>query len=290
MNSIGFEDPNSDEVGIVSACYDTMGTFALYKAGEYAARSRFGMSPLYWNPKTKKFSFRPSKGLEEFPPGHVYIFECDRLVCFDDPWFEKPLKTMADSLLIIRSKFNLALNRFIGKTDGFFRSGGCGSRLVERYLPDNIPSYTVGHVYGNSVDLEDAPPHTVTIHFDDSSHWPWTLEGSEIPMYILARFINTTTSHRKFITGLGCTELFSGTQDFRPRVDHIADQCALFGIDVWSPFLDIELVEYVLDYTSPDDRPGILKELLDGDVRDTDGQDIEATVGTFISKKTWWYF
>lgn len=287
MNSIGEDVPCIGEFGVVSACDETVGNFALIKPGEFAARGRFGTSPLYWNREKKTFSFRPRKDLVEFPTGCVYFFEHDRIVCWDDPWFEKPLSTTHDAVDVIRDKIQRAVYRFIEKTDAFLYSSGCGSRLVNQLVPTDMMAYTIG-VPGVSLDIESLPERdmSVKVFFDESSHWPSHLEGAEIPMYILARYLNMTTSHRRVITGLGCTELFSGSGDFRPRINHIVDQFATFGIEVWSPFFDLELIEYVLDYTTERDRPKILSDLVEGELP-FDGDSMEDTIGV-PEKKTWW--
>jgi asparagine synthetase B (glutamine-hydrolysing) len=290
MNSIGEDVPCQEKInedGIVSACNETSGNFALIKPGEYAARGRFGTSPLYWDPLKKTFSFRPRKGLVDFPPGCVYFFEYDRMVCWDDPWFEKPSGTTCDAEGIISLKIKVAVNRFIEKTGAFLYSAGCGSRLVNQFVPEDMISYTIGHTE-KSVDIEFLPVRNMSlkIFFDDSSNWPGYLEGSEIPMYILARYLNNTTNHRRFITGLGCTELFSGSGNFNPYTKHIVDQFAIFGLEVWSPFFDLDLIEYVLKCTTEGDRQKILADLTEGE-RPYDGEHMEDTIG-IPEKKTWW--
>jgi asparagine synthetase B (glutamine-hydrolysing) len=290
MNSIGEDVPSVDtieEFGVVSACYETNGNFALIKPGEYAARGRFGTTPLYWNRVHKIFSFRPRKGLDEFPSGCAYFFDHDRIVCWDDPWFEKPLNTSHDATDVIRMHVKRAVDRFIGKTDAFLYSSGCGSRLVNQFVPEEMMSYTIGHVE-KSIDIESLQERTmsVKVFFDETSHWPKHLEGAEIPMYILGRSLNNTTSHRRFITGLGCTELFSGSGNYLPYTKHIVDQFATFGLEVWSPFFDMELIEYVLEFTTPKDRQKILSDLVDGELP-FDGDPMEDTID-IPEKKTWW--
>jgi hypothetical protein len=295
MNSIGEDVPNQetiDDYGIVSACMETNGNFALYKPGEFAARGRYGASPLYWNRSSKKFSFRPSKNLIEFPVGCAYIYEFDRIVCWDDPFYEKPLKTSPWSTNLIREKIERAVSRFIGKTDGFLYSCGGGAQLANMFVPPDMTAYTVGYFPGPSPDIDLVHrSNRIQCIFDESSHWPHELDGAEIPMYILARFLSTTTNHRRFVTGIGCTELFSGSGDFRPYTRHIVDQFASFGLEVWSPFLDSDVVEYVMDCTSPEDRPRILTELVGSATPCEWGAEIEDTIGDFpTKKKTWWYF
>jgi hypothetical protein len=297
MNSIGEDVPVQETIeqyGIVSACAETTGNFALYKDGDFAARGRLGTSPLYWNKETREFSFRPRKNFEEFPTGCVYIYEYDRIVVWDEVFFEKPLRTNVDAVAIIRQKIEDAVDRFIDNTDGFLFSAGCGSRLVNEFVPNDMMAYTVSHLPGYSIDGDTMERNNrVKVTFDDTSHWPSDLRDCEIPMYILAEFLNNSTDNKRFITGIGCYELFSGTNDFRPHVSHIVDQFSKFGLEVWSPFFDITLIEYIMDMTKPSDREMILKKLLKNDVRSWDGYEIYNTVGDKFTghiKKTWWYW
>jgi hypothetical protein len=295
MNSIGEDVPKQEtinEYGIIAACSETTGNFALYKEGDYAARGRMGTSPLYWNQKTLEFSFKPKKGLDEFPSGTAYIYEYDRLVVWDEVFFEKPLKTSWDVVCTLNQKIKDAVDRFIHVTDGFLFSGGCGSRLINKFVPEDMFAYTVCHSPGFSIDHDTVErSNRVRIHFEDSTHWPSNLRDSEIPMFVLAEFLSMSTDNKRFITGIGCYELFSSTNDFRPNINHIVDTFASFGLEVWSPFFDVTVIEYVLDMTTPEDRMGILEKLVE--TKSWDGYEIYNTIGENFTghiKKTWWYW
>lgn len=274
-----------DEFGLYYACQRTYGNFSLYKNDEYAARGRIGTSPLYWDRKTQTFSFKPCENYEEFPSGNLYNCKNDRLVCWDPMYFDKPCKTLknAHSEISLILKVVIAKNKF----DGFLCSAGCGSRLVSSFLKNDVPSYTVGFTPGESIDVDYFDRHNRSIvYYDKTSKIPDELTENERPMYVLARHIAHTTNHKKLICGVGCTELFRDSNNFKPKISHIVDQFAKFDIEIWSPFFDLNLMEYVLDTTHPEDRPFILSMILDDDF-DHDGKEIYETVGEQETKKSW---
>lgn len=293
MKFIGDNPPNEDDInyfGLQYACQSTRGNFALYKEGAYAARGRVGTSPLYWNREKKLFSFFPHVEFEDFPPGHLYNFEYDRIVCWDSMYFDKPLSTNNDVITKVELLFKSAVRFLEPKVDGFLLSAGCGSRMIDLYLNQEIPSYTVSYSSSEiSYDVENMEKQNRSIvYFDETSEYPKNLDDDEIPMYILARHLKNTTNHKKFICGLGCYQLFSDSNDFRPYVKHIVDQFAKFGLEIYSPFFDCRLMEYVLDMTSPEDRRYIMTSIIGED--DMFGLDIHQTVGFRRPKKKWWYF
>lgn len=299
MKSIGEDSPSKDDIdyyGLYHSCQQTRGNFALYKLGEYAARGRVGTSPLYWDRKTLTFSFVPQSGLEDFPPGYLFNVKQNRLVCWDSMYFDKPLETRPDALARIEKLIESAIRFLQPKTDAFLLSAGCGSRVINQYIDDDKPAYTVAYKSGDSVPFDIANvtnENRTVLYFDDSTKYPSSLDEDEVPMYVLARFLKNTTSHRKFICGLGCTQLFSDTENFFPYVKHVVDQFAKFGLEVYSPFFDNRLMEYVLDMTSPCDREMILDILLNGSDLDY-GHDIHETVGFSDDRrrknKKWWYW
>lgn len=299
FKSIGEDSPNEYDIeyyGIQYACQKTRGNFALYKQGDYAARGRVGTSPLYWNPKTKVFSFVPHKDLEEFPAGHLYNSEHDRIVCWDSMYFDKPMSfTSPDAVKNIELLIKSAVRFLEPKVDGVLVSAGCGSRIVDMYVRQDLPSYTVAYSPGTSFDVEEIYDQNRSIvYFDETSEYPKDLNDDEVPMYILARHLSTTTNHKKFMCGLGCYQLFNDSTDFRPRINHIVDQFAKFGLEVYSPFFDNHVLEYVLDMTRPSDRPFILSSILGEEYLDSSfGMEIHETVGFKRPpplKKFWWYF
>lgn len=291
--SKGENPPSEDDIehfGLYDACKTTWGEFALFKESKYAARGRIGMTPLYWKRDDLIFSFTDSS-LEEFPAGHLYNVEQDRLVCWDPVYFDKPIRSsVTESVARVNSLLKDAIEKRIPKIDAFLLSAGAGSRLVDMYVPDDIHSYTIAFSPGTCFDVEKINRENRTIlYFDETTRYPCDLDLSEAPMYILARYLKNTTSHRKFLCGLGCTELFNSKDDFRPYVKHIVDQFAKFGLEVYSPFFDSDLMEYVLDLTQPSDRPKILKNLIGKE--EEFGKEICDTVGAKPpSKKRWFYW
>jgi asparagine synthetase B (glutamine-hydrolysing) len=293
--SKGEDAPTEDDIeyfGLYEACVRSIGNFSLFKDGDYAAKGRTGTSPLYWNRDDQIFSFVPGDGLVDFPDGHMYNMKHDRLVCWDPLYFDKPLDTHHDSIIRISKLLRDAVNKCEIKSDAFIMSAGCGSRLIDQFLDEDKYAYTVAFSPGTCFDVENFDRENRSIvFFDETTKYPSELDSDEAPMYVLARYLKNTTNHRKFICGLGCTELFSPSTDFRPYVKHVVDQFAKFGLEVYSPFFDRHLMEYVLDMTNPLDRPGILDDLL-GDYDTEYGQEIHETVGVKpqSSKKNWWRY
>ena len=280
-----------DYFGLYESCRSTTGNFALFKDGEYAAKGRVGTSPLYWNREECIFSFVPCDTLDDFPDGHLYNVKQDRLVCWDPLYFDNPLNTHHDSTNRIIRLLKDAVKRCEVKSDGFIMSAGCGSRLIDTFIDEDMHAYTVAFSPGTCFDVENIERENRSlIFFDETTKYPKGLDLGEASMYVLARFLKNTTSHRKFICGLGCTELFSMGDDYRPYVKHVVDQFAKFGLEVYSPFFDYPLMEYVLDMTNPTDRPEILRSLLGDEYMDY-GQEIQDTVGAKPpSRKNWWRY
>lgn len=300
MNTRGEDSPTVDDIeyfGLYDACKNTRGNFAVFKNGEYAAKGRTGSSPLYWNRTNCVFSFSPDDDLEEFPDGHLYNVKCDRLVCWESMYFDKPLKTRTnDAIVKITGLLGDAVRFRASKTDALLLSAGCGSRLIDKFLEGDEPSYTVAFSPGTCFDVDKISRENRTIlYFDETTEYPDGLDLDEASMYVLARFLKKTTNHRKFLCGLGCTELFNPSIDYRPYVSHVVDQFAKFGLELYSPFFDTHLMEYVLDMTDPNDRPRILRALL-GDYEEY-GHAIYETVGArpsnweaSLKKKKWWHY
>jgi asparagine synthetase B (glutamine-hydrolysing) len=299
--SIGEDSPSQEDIenfGLYNSCQRTHGNFALYdQENGYAARGRVGTSPLYWNKSTRTFSFRKTGDIqEEFPEGHLYDTRYDRLVCWDDLYFDKPLETRPDAVYKIEILIENAINFLIPKTDAFLKSSGCGSRIISAYMNSDKPSYTVAFdVHAFDVPLQE--DNGTTLYFDNSSTYPKHLGENEVPMYVLARYLRNTTSHRKFICGLGCFHLFSGSPNFKPYIEHVVNQFSEFGLEVYSPFLDSDVIEYVMDMTTPEDREIILDTLLAQTTRDVEedefleyGHEIHESVGFAFPKKKWWYW
>lgn len=262
-----------EEFGLYYACQKTKGNFSLFKNGEYAARGRVGTSPLYWNRELGLFSFSPGRDLDEFPPGYLYNFGYDQLVCWDPLYFDKPCPTASNASYEVKEIIENCVNKY--PVDAFIMSSGCGSRIIEKFLNSRVVSYTVGSF--DSFDVKNVKrPNSVIIECK-----------SHNPMYDLAKYISNNTKHKKLICGLGCTELFRDVDFFKPNVNHIVDEFAKFDIEIWSPFFDVTLMEYILDCTHPEDRPDILSELLNDEEYEQDGCEIYETTRN-PHKKSWY--
>jgi hypothetical protein len=274
MQVKGFEAPSEEDIaefGLYYACQRSNGEFSLYDDGAFAARGRIGLSPLYWNREFGIFSFKPGKDLDEFPPGYLYNVEYDRLICWESVYFDKPMNTLPCAVRDVRLLLNKAVNRY--RYDAFIVSSGCGSRTISEFIyNDAIPTYTVGtrHCY----DIENS--------YGDDIY----CSSSDNPMKVLAQNM-ANNGYKRVICGLGCFELFKDSTNFHPTINHVIDEFAKHEIELWSPFFDISLVEYVLDKTLPEDREKIMYSIIDEDEL-FDGMEINDTTGTVEKKKSWY--
>lgn len=284
MQSKGEDAPTESDIrefGLYYACQKSHGNFSLFKDGEYAAKGRVGTSPLYWNRELGIFSFVPGKDLDEFPAGHLYKFLYDHLVCWDPLYFDNPCPTLSTAAFDVQTLIMSSINKY--KADAFIMSSGCGSNVIDKFIDPSVTSYTIGTF--DSFDVKNViRPNSVIIEYKGGA--PVFLSQNEKPMYLLAKYISENTKHKKLICGLGCTELFRDYESFRPNVNHIVDQFAKFGLEIWSPFFDITVMEYVLDLTYPEDRPDILVDILEDDYYQY-GSEIYETTGS-PNKKSWY--
>lgn len=263
MERRGEDPPTVDDIeyfGLYEACKRSRGEFAIYdKDGCFAARGRFGVNPLYWNRDSIVFSFeRIDQTFEEFPEGHLYDVNHDRLICWDPVYFDKPLNSNIDeSVIAIRKLLKEAVDFRVYKCDAFLHSGGHGSTLIDLFLEKKIDTYS--SYFTEEIDqpcIEYDESMNMTMIFINKCFRNETIDESLINT--LMRFVKNHTTHKTFLCGLGCNELFSSTCDnFRPDVTKLG-----LGVDLCTPFLDAHLVEYVLDMTLPSSRPVILRKLL----------------------------
>ncbi len=220
MNTWGEDAPSIEDIeefGLMYACQRTIGNFAIFKTGEFAARGRAGTSPLYWNRNSLKFSFTNNEeDLYEFPKGHLYNVEQDRLVCWDPLYYDKPMYSTYDAYSKIVTLIEKAVNRF--HFDVFLYEDTVGCDIVNKFI-----------------DKESV----ITASKDDTISYRVILSGS-----------------------MGCEELFQDSLDYRVDVSTQVNELAKNGNQVWSPFFDKELVDFVLDATLPSDRPIFLELLL----------------------------
>lgn len=264
MESRGEDPPSLDDVqyfGLYEACKRTRGEFAIYDKDKcFAARGRFGMNPLYWNRDRIVFSFeKVDNTFEEFPEGHLYDVNHDRLVCWDPVYFDKPLNSNIDeSVIAVRKLLNDAIDFRVHRCDAFLVSDGYGSIVIDSFLEKNndIDSYSAFFNPDVEPCIEYDENLNRTAIFINKCYQNKTIDESLFRT--LVRFVKNHTTHKKFLCGIGCDELFSPDESFKPDVSHFASS----GIELSSPFLDSLLVEYVLDMTLPKSRPVILRKLL----------------------------
>jgi len=255
MERRGEDPPTDDDIayfGFYQACKNTRGDFAIFsRDGSLAARGRTGTTPLYWNHKKRLFSFWPNdeESLEEFPDGYLYNAEMDRLVCWDPMYYDKPLGvTIDEAVTSIKILLKDAIQFRIDKCDAFLLSTDDGSILIDSFLePGTIDTYTAFTSSEPGVEFNEDENRTMVF-----------VNRGEDTKYELAKFLNNETTHRKFLCGIGCKELFS--ENFNPAMKIDVG----FDFEMYSPFLDTHVMEYVLDMTKPDMRPRILYRLLYG--------------------------
>jgi hypothetical protein len=242
MEYIGEDPPLQEDIdyyGLLYACQRTHGDFALYSLRYgYAARGRTGTSPLYWNRNALKFSFYPNDGsMRDFPPGHLYIFSEDRLVCWDHMYYDKPLSGGSEQ------KTHEILSEIVKglepKIDAILFSATAGSIVASSFLKGNFPAYTAGET--------------------NVTHDNHTCVGcSDISEF--ARFLKENTEHRKFMCGLGFSELLmDGKKKRHTHESPFVREFAKFGLEVYSPFCDYRIINYIMDMTTPDERKNLLR-------------------------------
>ncbi len=226
--------PTKDDIdyyGLLYACQRTRQEFALYADdGSFAAKGRMGSCPLYWNPATfADFSFMPREGLVTFPDGYLYTKKYGRLVCWDPVYYDKPMDTAT-------------------RPDVLYK--------IQRLIDEAI-DYITPHC--DAILLMNQNPGSLMIQGDSS-----------LPVYVcpsmtpkeLAEFLRANSPFRRFMVPFGAQELFSDDDTgYAPYVRNYVDAFAEEGLEMLSPFFDAHLIEYVLDCTSPDDRPLIMEVL-----------------------------
>ena len=201
------------------------------------------------------FSFEQDDdcSLEEFPEGYMYNAEKKKLVCWEPMYFDKPFGVSVDDAVnFLTILIKDAIQFRIDKCDAFLLSVDDGSVLVDSFVDsDSIESYTALPSNGGKVSVE---------YYKDQNRTVLFLEDEDD----LALFLKIASSHKKFLCGLGCRELFEGDgRDFK-LTGSLVNNFSEFGFEVYSPFLDSRVVEYVLDMTTPESRPEILNKLVYG--------------------------
>jgi hypothetical protein len=81
-----------------------------------------------------------------------------------------------------------------------------------------------------------------------------------------ARFLKENTEHRKFLCGLGFSELLMDGKKKRYTHESLfVREFAKFGLEVYSPFCDFRIIEYIMDMTKPDERKNLLRITIEED-------------------------
>lgn len=253
LNRIGDDAPSADDIerfGLYHSCQLTEGSFALFGTN-FAARGRVGTSPLYWDGGTGEFFsfFRTAKTPTEFPVGHLFDKNQNRLVCWDSMYFDKPLDTQEDAVNRLRRLVKDSVNRLDGKTDAFLFTRDYGSMIVNMYADPEKWAYTAVAPVDTDTDEEDVI----------SSQNMSVVCCDHFPAYMKKYHPNC----KRLLSSLGCVELFDADPwRFKPEeFTPIGDEYLKYGLEIYSPFLDNSVVEYVLDMTTPKDRPELLKKL-----------------------------
>lgn len=249
------EDPPSeseiDYYGLLYACQRKTGEFALYSVRYgYAARGRMGTSPLYWNRHKLEFSFEPKPGTRSFPPGYLYNFQEDRLVCWDHMYYDKPLRASDDAVEHMNKILTEIVGELENKIDAILFSPTEGSILATKYVEGNFQVYTFVNSPGC---LQMINPSHTCVHCENVSEF--------------ARFLKENTKHKKFICGIGYSELLNDGKKKRTLHESpFVKEFAKFGLEVYSPFCDFRIIEYVMDMTHTDERKKLLLQLLEDEI------------------------
>ncbi len=221
--SKGEDPPNQEDIeyyGLLNSCQRTHGEFALY-SDSFAARGRIGTTPLYWNVDTlRDFSFTPSEfSPDDFPPGHLYDFSSDRLICWDHMYYDKP-QSCPGSRYRVPNLLTQVIGELEPKVDAilFGPEDKEGTVLIMDYCCENLPVVT---------DTD-------------------------------AKYLSENTKYRKFMCSIGYSDLFEDGKKDR-KLYPIVKEFAKYGLELYSPFCDFRLVDYVMDMTLPEERKNLLQ-------------------------------
>lgn len=248
----GDDCPTRDDIdyyGLYYACQRTNGNFALFDSTEkIAARGRFELSPLFWSSTHGVFSFvRTDECPDEFPTGHLYNGE--KLVCWDAVYFDKPCNNYVP--IVLRNTLVRCIQELDTKVDAMLFNTDDGSMLVSKF--SNKHAYSALNTRSDYVMSERAGKDHTLIFCGN--------------LECLAKYLYENTNHKTFICGAGLNELFSPRPDFS-RLTRLGEIFAKYGLEIYSPFLNYKLAGYVLDMTPPDERPKILRTLVDREIFD----------------------
>lgn len=303
--------PLIEKIGIFDASIRLRGEFAFcYTDGVnvMASRDPLGVRPLFYTRFNEiggiafasevKALLDFNTRIEIFPPGHIYSSETDIFECY------YPYKWD------IKDTFIEAVRTRIEHTDrniAFLLSGGLDSSLVvaiaNQFMSNRPKTFSVG--------IEDSPDvlaarkmakyinseHTefrfdVNEGLENIENVIWSLESydtttvrASVPMWLLSRFISSTTDCKVILSGEGSDELFGGylyfhyapgieefTDENKRRLKLIhqfdglrADRCiSAHGLELRVPFLDVKVVEFgmIMDQSLKTPKNGIEKYYL----------------------------
>jgi hypothetical protein len=223
MFSKGEDPPSQEDIeyyGLLNACERTNGEFALYSLkGRFAARGRIGTSPLYWNSRTR-CNFSFVPS-DDSPDDFPpgHLYSGNRLVCWDHMYYDKPQSDPAASERIPKL-----------------------IREITEELESKVDAILIGPDMEGSVLISDycsmSPPPVL-------NEWD-------------ARYLRENTEYRKFMCSLGYDDLFEpGTR--QRNLYPIVREFAKYGLELYSPFCDFRIVDYVMDMTLPEERKNLLQ-------------------------------
>ena len=124
-----------------------------------------------------------------------------------------------------------------------------GSIMMSKYFKnDNLQYYThVRRLEGEDEDTFMNTEYRHSLVFTDD----------------FAKFLKEKTPHKKFMCGYGLDNLIHGG-DFSDATE-FSKKFTSLGLEVYSPFCDFRLVDYVLDCTDPKDRKKLLSQVISSD-------------------------
>lgn len=215
-----------EKYGFITACSSMRNEFS-YIGENKIAQGRIGLQPLFWDKKGSA-SHVPKKGYELFPPAHLW--NGDRLVQWDPMVFDRPTFMNPSAKEVIRT---LKESIDFLKCDVCILSPdhGLGSTIISKYIPNDMPTITAIRE-SDDTDIEV----DYIVRYDTN------------PFEVLAEKLNG----KRVLSGFGCRDLFSESNTFQPLFPDVYD------LDVYSPFLDVNMIDHIKDSTDPSQRRKLL--------------------------------
>jgi len=215
-----------EKYGFFSACSSMRNEFWYIDNGKKIAQGRTGLQPFYWD-KKGHVSYQPIDGYELFPPGHLWDSKDGRLIRWDPMVFDKPTWTNPSAKEVIKT-IKESINHLNCEVCLLSSNHGIGSTLLSKFIPDDMPTITAV-----PYDVDDP---------DGESDFIFRYE-KDLNMF---EAMAEKFKGKRVLTGFGCRELFTNRgQTFQPTFPE------LYGLDAYSPFLDVNVIDHVMDSTNP---------------------------------------